>query len=79
MEIASARALIPLLQAGYLSVGVSVDITHSAPTPVGALFTAQAMCKGKEGKLFFFGVMARDAAVKLREQFTRGLSFIGRG
>jgi hypothetical protein len=36
MEIASARVLIPLLGAGQLSVGVSLDATHTAPTPLGA-------------------------------------------
>jgi fluoroacetyl-CoA thioesterase len=33
MEIASARVLIPLLGAGQLSVGISIDVTHTAPTP----------------------------------------------
>lgn len=60
MEVASARALNPLLQDGQLSVGVSVDVTHTAPTPVGAVVTAEATFKRVEGKLFVFEVVGRD-------------------
>ena len=35
MEIAAARLMRPLLQPGQLSVGVSIDIKHFAPTPAG--------------------------------------------
>lgn len=42
MEIASARLLHSCLGTGELSVGVSVDITHTAPTPKGAAVMAQA-------------------------------------
>ena len=62
MEIASARLLRPLLGAGELSVGVSVDVTHSAPTPPGATVTATARYVGREGKLFLFEVVATDAS-----------------
>lgn len=61
MEIASARLLQPLLAPGQLSVGVSMSITHSAPTPEGARITAEATYVGKEGeKLFCFEVVATD-------------------
>jgi predicted thioesterase len=61
MEIASARLLRPHLAAGELSVGVHVDVTHSAPTPPGAQVTATARYLGREGKLFVFEVVASDA------------------
>jgi predicted thioesterase len=61
MEIASARLLSPHLAAGELSVGVHVDVTHSAPTPPGAQVTATARYLGREGKLFVFEVVASDA------------------
>ena len=60
MEIAAARVLKPLLGPGELSVGVTVDITHTAPTPPGACVTTTARYAGREGKLFLFEVSATD-------------------
>jgi fluoroacetyl-CoA thioesterase len=60
MEIAASRVLKPLLGPGELSVGVTVHITHSAPTPPGANVTATARYAGREGKLFLFEVTATD-------------------
>ena len=60
MEIASARALHPFLEAGEMSVGVAVEVTHSAPTPPGAVVTAEARFLGREGKLLVFEVVASD-------------------
>src|SRR4026207_287580 len=56
MEIAAGRAVQPLLGPGELSVGVTVDISHTAPTPPGAEVTATARYAGREGKLFLFEV-----------------------
>jgi len=60
MEIAAARVLQSLLGPGELSVGVTVDVTHSAPTPPGAQVIATARYAGREGKLFLFEVSASD-------------------
>lgn len=60
MEMAGARLLKPLLQEGEMSVGVTVDIVHSAATPIGAKVTATATYRGRDGKLFVFDVAARD-------------------
>jgi fluoroacetyl-CoA thioesterase len=60
MEIAAARVLQPMLGPGELSVGVTVDITHTAPTPLGAEVIATARYDGREGKLFRFEVSAAD-------------------
>jgi fluoroacetyl-CoA thioesterase len=60
MEIAASRVLKPLLGPGELSVGVTVDITHTAPTPPGAQVTTTARYAGREGKLFLFEVSASD-------------------
>ena len=62
MEVAAARVLKPLLGPGELSVGVSVDVVHAAPTPVGASVVATATFTGREGKLFVFQVVASDDA-----------------
>lgn len=60
MEIASARVLQPYLSVGQLSVGVRVDVTHSALTPLGAAVTATAKYLGRDGKLFDLEVVATD-------------------
>ena len=60
MEVAASRVLIPLLGPGELSVGVTIDITHTAPTPLGAEVTATARYAGREGKLFLFEVSCAD-------------------
>jgi len=60
MEIAAARVLQPLLGPGELYVGVTVDVSHTAPTPVGAQVTATARYAGREGKLFLFEVSVSD-------------------
>src|SRR6185503_12453904 len=60
MEIAASRVLAPLCGPGELSVGVTVDINHTAPTPFGAEVTATARYAGREGKLFLFEVSCAD-------------------
>lgn len=60
METAAARVMQPLLGPGELSVGVAVDITHTAPTPPGAFVMAAARYTGREGKLFVFEIIAHD-------------------
>ncbi|KAF4920724.1 Fluoroacetyl-CoA thioesterase [Colletotrichum viniferum] len=60
MEIASARVLKPYLDPSQLSVGVTIDVSHTAPTPGDALVTVEATCRGKEGKIIVFDVVASD-------------------
>ena len=62
MELAAARVLRPHLRAGDLSVGVTVDVIHTAATPPGATVTATARFVGRDGKLFLFDVSAADNA-----------------
>jgi predicted thioesterase len=60
MEVAAARILNPHLREGDASVGVSVDVVHTAATPPGSTVTARARLVGREGKLFVFEVSAED-------------------
>lgn len=62
MELSAARVLRPHLREGETSVGVSVDVVHSAATPPGATVTGTARFIGREGKLFLFEVSAADNA-----------------
>lgn len=65
MEIAAARLMKPLLQAGQLSVGVSVEIKHFAPTPVHEEVKAMAIFLGLDGKIYQFEVELFDRAGKV--------------
>lgn len=60
MEVAASRVLRPLLAEGELSVGVTVDVSHSAATPPGATVRATARFLRQEGKLYVFEVWAED-------------------
>jgi fluoroacetyl-CoA thioesterase len=62
MEVAAGRVLGPHLREGELSVGVTVDVVHTAATPPDATVTATAKFVGKDGKLFLFEVSATDDA-----------------
>ena len=62
MEIASAKCLVPLLGPGELSVGVIVEVTHTAATFAGATVTATARFVGMVGKRYRFEVVAVDPA-----------------
>jgi predicted thioesterase len=61
-ELASGKILVPHLAPGELSVGVVVDVKHTAATPVGALAKATARYTGRDGKLFAFEVVVEDPA-----------------
>jgi fluoroacetyl-CoA thioesterase len=60
LELAAGRLLKQECKPGQLSVGVVVDVTHLAATPVGAWVEAEARYAGRDGKLFVFDVVARD-------------------
>ena len=60
MEVAAARILRPLLGPGELSVGITIDVTHTAPTPTGGTVRATATFVGREGKKFLFDLVAED-------------------
>ncbi len=67
MELAAARLMRSMLQDGQLSVGVSLNVKHTAATPVGCKVTAVATYLGPEGKLFRFKVEAFDDAGAIGE------------
>jgi len=61
MERACAEVMRGELEQGQLSVGVTTQLTHSAPTPVGAQVSATARFRGQEGNLFVFDIVAHDS------------------
>lgn len=62
MEVAAARLLRPLLEEGQVSVGVGVDVQHTAATAIGARVRVIATLQGFDGKFFRFKVEAFDEA-----------------
>lgn len=67
MELAAARAMRPSLDAGQLSVGVTINVRHNAATPIGCRVRAEATFEGMEGKLYRFKVVAFDEAGSIGE------------
>jgi fluoroacetyl-CoA thioesterase len=67
MEVAAARAMRPLLGDGKLSVGVSLNVRHTAATPVGSRVRAVATYLRTEQKLLHFRVQAFDDAGSIGE------------
>jgi predicted thioesterase len=67
MELAAARAMSRLLKPGELSVGVVVDVRHTAATPVGCRVRAVATYQGAEGRLHRFRIEAFDEAGSIGE------------
>ena len=74
MEIAAARVIRPCLQPQQLSVGVAVNVRHTAATAAGGTVTAIATFLRAEGKLLYFKVEAFDDSGSIGEgEHTRAI------
>ena len=62
MEEATCTAISAQLEDGQSTVGVSMDIRHTAPSPVGMAVRAEATLTEANGKLLTFSVTAYDRA-----------------
>jgi fluoroacetyl-CoA thioesterase len=60
MELAAGRLLEPFTRPGEQSVGVTLEISHTAATPPGIKVTTTARYLGRDGKLFLFEIVAHD-------------------
>ena len=60
MEEAALNAVEGLLPEGHQTVGIRLDITHTAATPVGMWVTARAELTKIEGRRLTFHVSAKD-------------------
>ncbi|HZP46433.1 MAG TPA: thioesterase family protein [Candidatus Binataceae bacterium] len=60
MELAAIDALRPFLEPGEMSVGVTVNVTHTAATPVGWKVRAEAEITGGEGRRVEYVIRAFD-------------------
>ena len=62
MEGAACECLAGLLPEEQTSVGISLDLRHSAATPVGMTVRAKALLTTVEGKKLTFEITAEDEA-----------------
>jgi fluoroacetyl-CoA thioesterase len=60
MEQAAIAALTPFLEPGEMSVGATVNVSHTAATPIGWKVRAEAEVTGGEGRRVEFVVRAYD-------------------
>lgn len=60
IEAAALAAVEHLLPAGHQSLGIHLDVSHIAATPVGLRVTATAEVVRVEGRTITFKVEARD-------------------
>jgi predicted thioesterase len=61
IEAAALAAVEHLLPAGHQSLGIHLDVSHTAATPVGVRVVATAEVTQIEGRTITFRVEARDA------------------
>jgi len=67
MERAAVRAVDHLLPAGYRTVGIHVDVSHLAATPLGMTVRARAELLEVDGRKLTFRVEAFDGLEKIGE------------
>lgn len=67
MEKAALTAVDPHLEAGFATVGLTVNVKHMAATPVGMKVTAAAELLEVQGKKLTFRIEAFDEAEKIGE------------
>lgn len=68
LEHAARNAVLPLLEPGESTVGVVVNVEHTAPTPIGAEVVCHARIIYADGPLISFQMEAHDT----HEEIARG-------
>ena len=67
MENASLKAVDPKLPEGYSTVGIHLDVSHLAATPIGMNVIAKATLEAIDNKKLTFKVEAFDDQEKIGE------------
>lgn len=65
MEAAAVDCIETQLPEGHESLGVHLDVTHAAPTPLGFNVTATATLKAVDGRKLTFDVVANDGVEQI--------------
>lgn len=67
MEEAARTLVDPKLEPGQMSVGINLNVSHLAATPIGMRVTARAELLGVDGRKLTFKVEAYDEKEKIGE------------
>ena len=67
IEEAAVQCLVPMLAPDEISLGVYIDLTHLAPTPVGFIVRTEVEIIGVDGRRVNFAVAAFDEREKIAE------------
>lgn len=67
MEEAARTSVDPKLEPGQMSVGVNLNVSHLAATPIGMAVTSRAELLGVDGRKLTFKVEAYDEKEKIGE------------
>ncbi len=67
MEQTAIKAMTPYLDPGEQTVGVQVNVSHIAPTPIGMMVTARAKLVEIKGRRLVFAVEAYNEKEKIGE------------
>jgi predicted thioesterase len=67
MEAAALQAVEHLMPAGHQTVGIHLDVSHHAATPVGMGARARAELTGVNGRTLTFRVIAEDDKEQIGE------------
>ena len=65
MEEAAKTAVLPALDEGEGTVGISLGISHDSPSPLGATITATATVTQVDGKKITFAIEASDGTRRI--------------
>lgn len=65
MEKTAWKSVAEELEEGCGTVGIRLDITHDAPTPLGMNVTCESVLTGIDGRKLTFEVEARDERGKI--------------
>ena len=65
LEHAARNAVLPLLEPGESTVGVVINVDHTAPTPLGAQVVCRARVIYSDGPLISFQFEAHDEHEKI--------------
>lgn len=78
LEHASREAMLPLLEPSESTVGVSVDVRHLAPTPIGQRVRCRSRVIHVDGRIVTFQMEASDEVETVARGVHR-LSIIDKG